>query len=152
MRRREFITLVGSAAAWPLAARAQQPAMPVIGYLQPDSASENSVELLAFRQGLKDIGYVEGDNVTIEHRGANNQLDRLPALAADLERRRVAVIVATSPAAAFAAKAATTTVPIVFLVAGDPVTLGLVSNLTRPEGNLTGINFFLYELATKRLG
>jgi putative ABC transport system substrate-binding protein len=149
MQRRLFLTLLGgAAAAWPVAVGAQQPRVPVIGYLHPESASENSVQSRAFRQGLKDVGYVEGDNVTVEHRGADNQLDRLPGLAADLERRRVAVIVA---AAAFAAKAATTTVPIVFVVAGDPVSLGLVSNLARPDGNLTGINMFAYELATKRL-
>ena len=152
IRRREFITLLGgAAAAWPRPAGSQQARVPVIGYLHPESASENSVQSRAFRQGLKDVGYVEGDNVTIEHRGADNQLDRLPGLAADLERRRVAVIVAISPAAAFAAKVTTTTVPIVFVVAGDPVSLGLVSNLARPDGNLTGINMFAYELATKRL-
>src|SRR5262249_5850910 len=139
------------AAAWPLAARAQQPRVPIIGYLHPNLGSRDSDQLRAFRQGLKEVGYGEGDNVTIEYRDADNQLDRLPALAADLERRRVAVIVALSPAAAFAAKAASTTVPIVFVVAGDPVRLGLVSNLARPDGRLTGFNFFAYELATKRL-
>src|SRR5262249_27840140 len=142
--------LGAAAAAWPLAARAQ-PRVPVIGYLHPGSASDDPEQLRSFRQGLKDAGYVEGDNVTIERRGADNQLDRLPGLAADLERRRVAVIVAISPAAAFAAKATTTTVPIVFVVAGDPVRLGLVGNLARPDGNLTGINFFAFEMATKRL-
>src|SRR5262245_28593305 len=125
MRRREFITLLGGAVAWPLTARAQS-RVPIIGYLHTSSASENTDQLRAFRQGLRDVGYVEGENVTIEHRGADDQLDRLPALAADLERRRVAVIVAISPAAAFAAKAVTTTVPIIFMVAGDPVRLGLV--------------------------
>jgi putative tryptophan/tyrosine transport system substrate-binding protein len=149
MRRREFITLLGGAAVWPVAARGQ-PRVPVVGYLNPSPVSEND-QSRAFRQGLKDVGYVEGDNVTIEHRGADNQLDRLPELAADLVRRRVAVIIASSPAAAFAAKAATTTIPIVFIVAGDPVRLGLVSNLARPDRNLTGINFFAYELAAKRL-
>jgi putative ABC transport system substrate-binding protein len=150
MKRRDFILLLGGVAAWPIAARAQ-PRVPVIGYFGPGSASDNNPDQVrAFRQGLKDAGLVEGDNVTIEYRGADNQLDRLPALAADLARR-VAVIIAQSPAAAFAAKAATTTVPIVFVVAGDPVRLGLVSNLARPDGNLTGFNFFAYELANKRL-
>jgi putative ABC transport system substrate-binding protein len=150
MKRRDFITLLGGAAAWPLAARAQA-RVPVIGYLHPGSANDEPDQLRAFRQGLKDVGFVEGNNVTFEHRSAENQLDRLPALAADLERRRVAVIIAISPAAAFATKTATNTVPVVFLVAGDPVRLGLVSNLAQPDGNLTGINFFAYELATKRL-
>ena len=152
MTRREFIALVGSA-AWPLAARAQQPRMPVVGFLH--SASPEPIESLlnAFRLSLKEAGFVEGRNVAIEYRWAENQIARLPMMAADLAHRQVSVIVAGgSPASALAAKSATTTIPIVFMTASDPVAIGLVASFNRPGGNLTGVTLLSTELVAKRLG
>ena len=151
MRRREFITLAGGMAVWPLAARAQQQlAMPVLGYLDPTSPGDFTEPRLGFLQGLKETGHVEGENVAISYRFAENQNDRLPELADDLVRRQVAVIF-TFASGVFAAKAATTTISTVFVLAGDPVRLGLVPNIARPGGNLTGINFLSAELGAKRL-
>jgi len=151
MRRRTFITLLGGAAAWPFAARAQQPAMPVIGYLNSGSPESDASRLTGLRRGLSQTGYVEGRNLVIEYRWAGNQADRLPALAADLVQLPVSVIVSPGMVATLTAKAATTSIPIVFGIANDPVQFGLVASLNRPGGNLTGFNAFAGELGAKGL-
>ena len=162
MRRREFIAGLGGAAAWPVVVWAQQAAMPVIGFVYPGSATASADNVAAFRKGLGDTGYFQGQNVTVEYNWleeasesivelSRRQYDRLPSLMADLVRRRVTVIVASSTPVASAAKAATTTIPIVFSVGGDPVKLGLVASLARPGGNATGINAFSLEVVAKRL-
>jgi putative ABC transport system substrate-binding protein len=151
LRRREFITLLGGAAAWPLAARAQQSAIPVIGYLNFGSPESDAPRLTGVRRGLNQAGYVEGRNFVIEYRWAGNRADRLPALAADLVQLQVAVIVAAGVLPALAAKAATTRIPIVFAVGGSPVQLGLVASLNRPGGNVTGFNAITTELGAKQL-
>jgi putative tryptophan/tyrosine transport system substrate-binding protein len=151
MRRREFITLLGGAAAWPFEARAQQTATPVIGFLTSRASSAVPYLLDSIRLGLREAGFIEGQNVAIEYRFAENQIERLPALAADLVRRQVAVITAVPDSASLAAKAATTTIPIVFEGASDPVAIGLVASLNRPGGNITGVTNLSVEVAPKRL-
>jgi putative ABC transport system substrate-binding protein len=153
MKRREFIRFIGSSVlGWPLAVRAQQPMMPVVGFLKNTAASASMLQVAAFRGGMSKMGYDEGHSVSIEYRYADNQYDRLSNLAVDLVRRRVDLIVAAGDNPALAAKAATQTIPIVFVVAGDPVQLGVVSNLNRPDGNATGVSFFSSTVTSKRLG
>ena len=151
IRRREFITVAGGTVAWPLAARTQQAAMPAIGFLNLTAPDGDPDRLRGFRQGLKETGYIEGDNVSIVYRWAENQVDRLPELAADLVRRQVTMIATAGVPATLAAKAATTSIPVLFVVGDDPVRQGLVASLARPGGNLTGINYISAELAAKRL-
>src|SRR5262245_60511136 len=151
MRRRDFIAVVSGAAAWPLTARAQQLAIPVVAFLDAASLETDVRGIAEFRKGLREIGYVEGQNVVIEYRSAEGQADRLPALAADMVRRRVAVIATVANNAAVAAKATTTTIPIVFTVGGDPIKMGLVDSLNRPDGNITGVSFLSSDIVAKML-
>jgi ABC-type uncharacterized transport system substrate-binding protein len=151
MRRREFIALAGATVAWPVAAHAQQAAMPVIGFLNPTSADASADRLRGFHRGLKDVGYIEGENAAVIYRWAEGRNDRLPEMAAELVQRQVSVIAAFTSAAVFAAKAATATIPIVFGVNEDPVRLGIVASIARPDGNATGINFLTAEMGAKRL-
>jgi putative tryptophan/tyrosine transport system substrate-binding protein len=151
MRRRDFIAVVSGAAAWPLSVRAQQPAIPVVAFLHAASLETDVRGLAEFRKGLSEIGYVEGQNVMIEYRSAEGQADRLPALAADMVQRRVAVIATMANNAAVAAKATTTTIPIVFTAGGDPIKMGLVDSLNRPGGNITGVSFLSSDIVTKML-
>jgi putative ABC transport system substrate-binding protein len=151
MKRREFVTFLGGMAAWPLTAHAQQATLPVVAFIRDGSADGSQLYVTAFRKGLKESGYVEGQNVTVEYHWLEGQYDRLPALLADLVRRQVAVIATPGTLVALAAKAATTVIPIVFSVGEDPVKLGLVGSLARPGGNVTGINFFVQEAVAKRL-
>jgi len=152
MRRREFVTLVGGAAAWPLTAIAQQPVIPVIGFLGGADPIGLAPQIEAFRLGLRDYGYIEGQNIAVEYRWAEGRYDRSPAMAADLVHRQVAVIVASATPSAVAAKGATSTIPIIFGIGGDPIKIGLVKSVARPDGNATGINFFTNALGQKRLG
>src|SRR5207249_2274396 len=152
MRRRKLIAMLGgAAAAWPLAARAQQPALPVVGFLDNRSSDGMASRLAAFHKGLKEVGLIEGENVTVIYRWAEDRVDRLPEMASELARQATVIVTTGGPPAAFAAKAATTTIPIVFLVGEDPTRLGLVTSLARPSGNLTGINMLANELQSKRL-